>query len=96
MWRSEDNLQELVLVLYCVGSGDWSWVVRLGDRFFYQMSYSPNPSSISQMSLVVPQVFLGFTGTTKCSQMYLIPKESSGLFTTLVEATLHTAQSGFL
>lgn len=32
MWRSEGNLQELVLSFYYVGPGDWKQVVGLGGK----------------------------------------------------------------
>lgn len=43
VWRSEDNLQELVLSFHCVGSGDQTQVVRPGSKRVYPQSWLASP-----------------------------------------------------
>lgn len=43
MWRSEDNLQELVLSFDHVGSRDWTKVIWLGSKWLYLLSYLASP-----------------------------------------------------
>lgn len=39
MWKSDDNLQKLVLSLYSVSSRSWSQVIRLRNRHLYLQSH---------------------------------------------------------
>lgn len=39
MWKSDDNLQKLVLSLYSVSSRSWSQVIRLWNRHLYLPSH---------------------------------------------------------
>lgn len=43
MWRSEDNLQEVVLSFDHVGTRDWTKVIWLGGKWPYLLSYLSSP-----------------------------------------------------
>lgn len=43
VWRSEDKFQESVLSFNCVGPGDQTQVVKLGDKCLYLQSYFTSP-----------------------------------------------------
>lgn len=40
LWRWDVGFWELVL-FYCVGLGDWTWIIRLGSRYLYTLTHSP-------------------------------------------------------
>lgn len=43
MLGSEDNIQELVLTFYYVGSWDWAQAVRLDGKYLYPLRHIAGP-----------------------------------------------------
>lgn len=39
LWKSEYSLWALVLSFYHAGSGDWTWILGLGDRHIYPLGH---------------------------------------------------------
>lgn len=55
VWRSEENLQELILSYY-MGSGTQTQVLRLGCRHLYPLSHLAGPQHVLTMEKLVKAV----------------------------------------
>lgn len=53
LWRSEDNLQKLILS-YCMDSGTQTQVLRLGGKFLYLLSHLAGFFGVSIVSCSSP------------------------------------------
>lgn len=46
-WKSENNLEELVLSFYHMGHRDQTWILRIGGKPSYPLSHPDNPKNVS-------------------------------------------------
>lgn len=78
LWRSEANLQELVLSFHHRGPEDATRVIRLGSKHLFVLTLSPAPLVISFAYLFPHLYATQIRGTNKgSSRLHLLERSAS-------------------